>query len=98
MLDDDETVINEMQNSMKSRNILRAKHMAQLEEKKAGLQGLKAKVSQQFLPASSIELDKLINKINNNDFNESKHLKFFFKQNLALELSIIRRIIELSKC
>ncbi len=60
-----------MQNSMKSRNSLRAKHLAQLEEKKASLQGLKAKVTQQFLPSSTVEIDKIINKIDNDDFDSN---------------------------
>ena len=48
-------MINELKNSQKSRNELRSKHLAQLEESKANLTELKTKATQQLNPSSSVD-------------------------------------------
>jgi hypothetical protein len=60
-----------MQNSLKTKNQLRVKHIAQLEEKKANLEGLKTKMTQQFFPINSGDI---LNFKNNNQFDDSKSL------------------------
>ena len=57
-----------MQNSLKTKNQLRVKHINQLEEKKANLEGLKAKMTQQFFPINSADI---INFKNNNQLDDS---------------------------
>lgn len=72
MLDEDENVINEMQNSLKNKNKLRVKHLAQLEEKKTNLEGLKQKINQQFFPLNPPDIEKLLKYGNLSEFDESK--------------------------
>ena len=55
MLTEDEVMINELKNSQRSRNDLRTKHLAQLEESKANLTELKTKAMQQLNPSNSVD-------------------------------------------
>ena len=48
MINDDEAILNEMRNTVRSRNSLRSKHLAQLEETKADLNGIKNLAAKRF--------------------------------------------------
>lgn len=48
-MNNDEIMINELRNNVRSRNSLRSKHLAQLEETKANLSEIKSKATQQRL-------------------------------------------------
>lgn len=65
--------MNEIRNTVKSRSSLRNKHLVQLEEKKTSLEELKTKVQHQFLPSTSIEIDKLITLIDNDQLDDIKN-------------------------
>lgn len=49
MLTDDEAMIIELRNTVRSRNSLRSKHLAQLEESKANLTEIKSRATQKLL-------------------------------------------------
>ena len=51
-MNNDEIMINELRNNVRSRNSLRSKHLAQLEETKANLTEIKSKATQQRLNQS----------------------------------------------
>jgi hypothetical protein len=48
VINDDEALLNEMRNTVRSRNSLRSKHLAQLEETKANLNEIKNQAAKKF--------------------------------------------------
>jgi hypothetical protein len=58
VFDESDSVKKELEESMKDRTALRAKHYYQLEEKKSNLDELKTKIQNQFSPNNLVEIEK----------------------------------------
>ncbi len=69
-------MINELKNSVKNRNELRSKHMAQLEESKANLNEIKSKAAIQLIPSNSVDQEFPPNEDGKSEWDEIRFSLF----------------------